>query len=537
MNISRYFYTLRYLKPTQIRYQLWYRIRSKNKLIKRAQNQSRSISKVNTLNFISWINKPISYSDSEFSFLNQSKKFKSDNIEWEFNEFGKLWTYNLNYMDYLLQADMSKEKGIELIELFITKLANNTTGKEPYPISLRGINWIKFLSKHKIQNQNIYNSLYFQFYILYNSLEYHLLGNHLLENGFSILFGAFFFNDNKLYSKAKQILVEELEEQILSDGGHFELSAMYHQIILDRLLDNINLLQNNQVFTDQDKLLEFLTEKANKMLVWLKNMTFENGDIPHFNDSTTGIAPNTTQLFDYAKRLNLPAPYYDNEGESQQPTTSNQQLSTSGYRKFQGNNYECILDIGHIGPGYIPGHAHADMLSFILYVDNKPIIIDMGISTYEKNEQRQLERSTQSHNTVVVDGKNQSDVWGGFRVGKRAKIKLLNESNTFVEAEHDGFKPVVHKRIFQFSGQFIKLEDILSKPKSFGQSHLHFHPDRHITVIGEEIVIDNRITIHMKNEVGIKLIDYKYPMGYNKYIKAKKLIIDFEGNIEQIIQF
>jgi hypothetical protein len=42
------------------------------------------------------------------------------------------------------------------------------------------------------------------------------------------------------------------------------------------------------------------------------------------------------------------------------------------------------MNCGNILPSYQPGHSHADMLHFILYVSGKPVIVDTGISTYEK---------------------------------------------------------------------------------------------------------------------------------------------------------
>lgn len=535
MKVSRYLHTIRYLKPIQIRYQFWYLIRSKIRFLKGSSKDNCKDVKSNLLKFSVWIDKSISLSNQQFTFLNISHKFINDKTDWDFNEYGKLWTYNLNYMDYLLQADMSKEKGIELIELFIEQLNSNSTGNEPYPISLRAINWIKFLSKHRVQKQSIDSSLFLQYQILSNSLEYHLLGNHLLENAFSLLFGAFYFNNNKFYSKTKQILNEELNEQILNDGGHFELSPMYHQIILDRLLDAISLLQNNKHFNDQDQLLELFIEKASKMLTWLKNMTFQNGDIPHFNDSTSDIAATTTQVFEFAKHLNLLVRRSNSEGGNPQPATRNPQLSTSGYRKFKGTNYECIVDIGPIGPNYIPGHGHADMLSFVLYVSNKPLIVDTGISTYEKNEQRQFERSTLSHNTVVVDRKNQSDVWGGFRVGKRAKINILKDEPSIIEAEHNGYKPIIHNRTFSFEDNLIEINDVLSSSKKSNRAIFHFHPDRKIKLIENKVIIDDRHTIEFKNITKVYLESYNYPLGYNKYHKSIKCVVNFQTALESQI--
>ena len=71
-----------------------------------------------------------------------------------------------------------------------------------------------------------------------------------------------------------------------------------------------------------------------------------------------------------------------------------------------------------LGADYQPGHSHSDTFNFELYVQKFPLIVDTGISTYEKNEIRQKERSTLSHNTVMIGDNDQTKVWGGFRVTK-----------------------------------------------------------------------------------------------------------------------
>lgn len=542
MNIIRLFHTIIHLKPIQIRYQIWYRIcRYWRKLI--GYKYTLSIEKEgNPIVLKPFINKYTSLNGDQFTFLNLSKSFPQNTIDWNYSEYGKLWTYNLNYFDFLHQEKIDPEIGLKLIDEYIKNLNQNSTGLEPYTIALRGINWIKFLSKPKKSNAPIFSnshhlkfssSLYAQYQILLDNLEYHLLGNHLLEDGFSLLFGAFYFKDLNLYNKAINLIKRELTEQILEDGGHFELSPMYHQIILDRLLDSINLIQNNQRFDDQDKFLDFLKEKDLAMQYWLNQMSFSNGDIPHFNDSTFDIAPTSKQLIDYATELqlnlNLPVRRSNSEG-------GNLNLTTSGYRKLKNNNYECIVDVGQIGPDYIPGHAHADMLSFVLYIDNKPIIIDTGVSTYEKNDQRHLERSTSSHNTVVVEDKNQSDVWGGFRVGKRAKIMLLKDEVLLIEAEHNGYRPVTHKRSFNFSKSGFAISDLLSDSKANAKTYFHFHPDRKLELQGSTILIDDKHTLEFKTITNIKLENYNCPQGYNKYSRAIKCIIAFKSSMQTEIK-
>ena len=196
-----------------------------------------------------------SYNSGVFNFLNIKHKF--EDIDWNYSVFGKLWTYNLNYFDYLNQENISKEDGLTLIYNYIKSESCLKDGLEPYPISLRLINWIKFISKHKIRDKKVDLILAKHLFLLNKNLEYHLLGNHLLENAFALIFGAYYFGDETVYRTSKKLLASELNEQILNDGAHFELSPMYHQLLLSRLLDCINLINNNS--WKKDNLLQIMT--------------------------------------------------------------------------------------------------------------------------------------------------------------------------------------------------------------------------------------------------------------------------------------
>jgi len=479
-----------------------------------------------------------------FTFLNillkTSSPFGGIQRGSEENEkkFGKLWFYNLNYMDYLLQPNMDKETGISLINHFIKSLPTNPTAIEPYPVALRGINYIKFLSKYEFAREyeerrrpkqshdlnSINSSLYAQYQILLDNLEYHLLANHLLEDGFSLLFGAYYFKDIKLYAKAKEIIKSELDEQILEDGAHFELSPMYHQIILDRLLDCINLVQNNRLFESQSKLLELMRLKASVMLNWLNNITFSNGEIPLLNDSAPDIAPKTKQLFDYASSLNFSL------------ETFNSKLSSSGYRKYDGENYECIVDIGQIGPLYQPGHAHADTFNFVLNINNLAFLVDTGISTYEANLVRLKERGTETHNTVTIGETNSSEVWSSFRIAKRAKVEIFNEDVNSVCAQHYGYRKIktTHQRVWQFNENNIAIIDkIIGKQKN-ATAHLHFAPGLILKKTKNGIHANNSL-INFAGADKIDLQENKIPNGYNRFLNNYKVQISFSGKLETYI--
>ena len=328
IKVKLFFNTIIYLRPVQIYYRLYYYLRDRfiGYNVKKINPK-----KFNSINWEDLINFCDSYFEKKnsFYFLNISQDF-SKKIDWNFNKNGKLWTYNLNYFDFLNQKNISKEIGLKLIYDFIENDNFIKDGKEPYPISLRSINWVKFLTKHKVKNELINQALFSQYSLLLKKLEYNLLGNHLLENGFSLLFGAYFFRDEKLYEKSKYILISELNEQILKDGAHFELSPMYHQIILFRLLDCIQLVTLNNSWK-KNELISLFEQKASLMISWLSNITYKNGNIPMVNDSTYNIAPKSKELFNYARRLGI--------------NRKDISLLDSGYRKINNKNYQLLIDV------------------------------------------------------------------------------------------------------------------------------------------------------------------------------------------------
>ena len=512
--------TVKYLQPKQVYYRLYYFFRNR---IFSSEARKKQLPEINSIKWKSKINSSTSYlpKTNTFTFLNISHDF-SYHIDWNFKGYGKLWTYNLNYFDFLNQKEISKETGKYLINNFIENYKVLKDGKEPYPISLRGINWVKFLSKNNVKDFRIDKILYQNYYTLLKNLEYHLLGNHLLENAFSLLFGAYYFQDEKLYNKSKYLLISELNEQVLKDGAHFELSPMYHQIILSRLLDAIHLIKLNNKCNKDDFLL-FLKAKASLMVSWLRNVTYINGEIPMVNDATYDIAPQSNELFSYAKELGI--------------TLQQIPLSDSGYRKIKNKNYELFIDVGNVGPDYQPGHAHSDTLNFELIKDGNPIFVDRGISTYEKNSKRQEERETHSHNTVKIGDKDQTQVWGGFRVAKRAKITNLIEKNNLVEASHDGYliKGYIHTRSFEWGEEYLTIKDYINKStinKAKAYFHLHFLVKEPL-VNGNIVKLESSgLSIEFERASNVYTESYELSLGFNKTTLAYRIVVVFDQILE-----
>ena len=512
--------TIIHLKPIQVYYRLYYFLR--NRLFR--YNVLKSA--INDFSPIVWRN-GLDYENSyfeknnSFTFLNNSHSFL-DKINWNFIQLGKLWTYNLNYFDYLNQENISRSTGISLIRNFVVNDRLLLDGKESYPISLRGINWVKFLSEHEVNDDLINDCLYNHYCVLTKNLEYHLLGNHLLENAFSLLFGAYYFQDEKLFFKSKGLLLVELKEQILKDGGHFELSPMYHQIVLSRLLDCINLIRLND-FQKIDELLAFLEDKAGLMISWLENVTYLNGNVPMVNDATYNIAPSSKKLFAYGRLLGI--------------VNQSIPLSDSGYRKVIVKDYELFMDVGHIGPSYQPGHAHSDSFNFELIKHGSAIIVDRGISTYEKNLIRQEERSTSSHNTVKIGSREQTQVWGGFRVAKRAKVFGLTEKTNCITASHDGYLDIglVHTRSFLWEEGQVTIEDEINRQTgNEAKAFFHLHSSVGKPIIDKNTVIleSSKSIIAFENAFRIYIDEYQLSEGFNKSKLAYKIVVVFDQTLK-----
>ncbi len=522
-----YYNTIRFLKFKQLFFQLWYRGKRLVWKTFRFRYSFDHTKEGFPLHIIDFIHKYISAEGiNSFHFLNKTSEFTI----WDDERHGKLWSFNLNYMDFLLQDNLSLQKKFYWINKFIIDLKSNKNGLEPYPIALRGVNWIKFFSKYYLlippeNTKNWNTSLYNQYRILSDNLEYHLLGNHLLEDAFSLLWAALYFKDNFFYEQATQLLYSELEEQILPDGAHYELTPMYHEILLDRLLDCINAAKYNMRFDQQKYIVKYMESKAIKMLGWLEAIIYTDGSMPLFNDSTYGIAPIARDLFLYAKRLGL--------------TWSKENLKESGYRKFESSGFEMVLDVGNIGPDYIPGHAHADTFNYELRIDGKPFIIDSGISTYEKNVRRQYERETQAHNTVRVAGQSSSNVWGGFRVAQRAKITYLKEERNSITARHNGFRQlgVEHQRRFNMKNREITIEDQLIPAKGAkGINYIHLHPDVTILSVNTDSVKTDRGTISFSGADKVWIESCEIAFEYNKLIPTKKICLAFTNQMQYTIR-
>jgi hypothetical protein len=465
----------------------------------------------------------------EFCFLNVAHP-SSQTIPWSSPGLSKLWLYNLNYFDFLNADFRAPQHRLHLrraLDLARDWCAQNATGTEvgwePFPLSLRIVNWLKFLLRNAEPAEAlgegktlevVLASLRVQALALEARLETHLLANHLLKNIKALMFAGALLHapeSARWWSKGEKLLQREVAEQILPDGGHIERSPMYHAEVLEDLLDLQALTAAcGRMGNGVERLSPYVTRMAN----FLRCALHPDGEIPLFNDSALGVAPSTPEVL---KRARLAAAALPNDGQEVFPPTlaplpawrgesgvgctSNPMpaveaplnnrpevtvLRESGYAVVRDPSCESclIFDCGPLGPDYQPGHGHCDVLSYELSLHGRRVVVDTGVSTYEPCAERYYERSTSAHNTLRVDGEEQAEIWASFRVGRRPKVGTLEGGVVrdfwFVRGAHHAYQSrgVVQSRMIVLTPRrcWVVIDLLSGKGQHLVESFIHFHP-------------------------------------------------------------
>ena len=423
-----------------------------------------------------------------FCFLNQPHQFATGELDWQPTGHSRLWVYNLHYFNCLRDPARSADENAALIRHWIA--ANPVgfgPGWEPYPLSLRLVNWCLWsLRQPGDVPQELLDSAAGQAFWLMSHLEKHILANHYFENLKALVFAGAVLphcDAGQWLHSGQTGLRSELREQFLDDGGHYERSPSYHCLLLDGLLDLLELERLRPGVLDHE-LVESIGLCARRALELLATIGLPGDRYPLFNDSAFDSAPRPSQLYARAKGLGLGWRTVS-LGES---IVCLPAFGVFGWRDPQAGDLR--IKCGAVGPDYQPGHTHCDMLSFEWYLDGDPVIVDTGVYEYEPGPMRHYVRSTAAHNTVSVGEAEQSEIWGEFRVARRAKVMAADmattEAGARFEGEIRGFPGIrggiVHRRVIERTSDArvctVTVEDrVQGRGRHMLASRLLFHPD------------------------------------------------------------
>ena len=469
---TRYFHTLRHLRPIQVAGRVWHRLYRPQPDLRVAPRRRSPVREY----VEPCLPQPSLSGPDSFRLLNVERRCGSPG-DWQPPGADLLWIYNLHYFDDLNACDarLRAPLHVRLLERWVAENPPaQGVGWDPYPASRRIVNWVKWTVRGGELPARCHESLAVQARFLLGRLEYHLLGNHLLANAKALMYAGAYFEGpeaERWFARGLAIATRQMREQVLADGGHFELSTMYHAAVLEDLLDLINLCAafGRPVAADWEPL-------AQHMHRWLLTMSHPDGGIAFFNDAAFGIAPDAQALAEYCLRLGL--------SPGQSATDSLVVLAASGYVRAAAGDACMLCDCAAVGPDHLPGHAHADTLSFELSLGDQRVFVNSGTSLYGGGEERNRQRGSAAHNTVIVDEMNSSEVWGAFRVARRARARIHSiAARPFpvIEASHDGYLRLhgrnIHSRRWMLDRDSLRIEDRVTGRFERAQARFHLHPN------------------------------------------------------------
>lgn len=396
-----------------------------------------------------------------------------------------LWSYNLHYFEYgvalgVKYKQSGDQKYAECFKTLYRRYIQERGNYAPYVVSLHLVDICIALSYFNGAFDDefvasVRNELYKQYVFLKHNSEVRLLGNHYFENLKAIVICSLLFGENNVFRKNICLFLRQLNEQILPDGVHFELSPMYHKLILEDTMRVASVLRQSDR-AEYAELLPYIQKMTDAMCSLERGM----GRTPLFNDSGNNVSKSAASLTAAAKALFGIVP---NERDA---------LPNSGYYKLYDGNMALLFDCGKIGPDYMPGHGHCDCMSFELSLDGEPLFVNSGTYQYQ-GKYRNYFRSTRAHNTVVIGGHEQSECWGEHRVARRVRVIEAEKKGQMITGTCVNYFGERHTRMLSLSDGALIVLDSTEESKETIHSFLHIAP-------GFEVFCDNERILVTKNQ-------------------------------------
>ena len=287
-------------------------------------------------------------------------------------------------------------------------------------------------------------------------------------------------------AQAKAILERETLLQNAPDGVNREQAVSYQQFELDLLL--LPLLAGRAY---GEKFSAAFESRIEAMIGYLASIMDAGGNVPMFGDSDDGFVVRLAQDEGYCRYRSLLATgailfqrgHFKAKARALDDKTrwlfgegadgAFERLDGAGMRlpvsrAFTHGGYyilgcdfesvdeiRLVADAGPLGYQTIAAHGHADALAFTLSVGGQEFLVDPGTYAYHtQGSWRHYFRGTAAHNTLRVDGLDQSQSGGNFMWLRKAhagcSLWSLSDERDVFEGWHDGYAqlpdPVVHRR-------------------------------------------------------------------------------------------
>ena len=327
--------------------------------------------------------------------------------------------------------------------------------------------------------------------------------NHRIGEACGVLVATSYFRGlpgaDALRQEAFDILSQEIEAQTYDSGATREQAFGYHLFVLHLfLVAGVSARRSGQDFSAS------YWNRLQRMFAFARALA-EGGPPPFFGDCDNGYVLDLGDgVEDTASLTKLEAALFGGSKAASESAwwllgpaacdDSNRSGAAGLSRELESRAFEdagyyvlqwgrsdaadrvsVVFDCGELGFGSLAAHGHADALSVMVRAGGVDVLVDPGTYDYFSHPQwRQYFRSTRAHNTVAIDGKDQSAQLGSFLWGRRAAARCLawypREGGGKVVGEHDGYTqledPVTCRRSLQLDRDTRSLtitDEILSK--------------------------------------------------------------------------
>lgn len=318
-------------------------------------------------------------------------------------------------------------------------------------------------------------------------------------------------NSAQWQEQAFKVLWPAFDEQIYSDGMHFESSFGYHLLVAEfmTLLFAEMRRKNKAIPSKAHVLLE-------KMVTVLRLARLPDDTLPNINDNDDSTAlplaqslPQRLQcLFAAAATLyerpdfkvaakgifNLGAFLMLGERGAEDlrivPEYAEDFPLLTQFKESHlyilRHKDDYILLKNNPDPYPKSGHNHADQLHMILIMNKKPVLIDAGTFRYHDDRgYRNALRSTAAHNTITVDLKGQATPEGNFDWDKTTRTgfgdTFENDDMVLIDAQHDSYHNlgVSHRRLILWMKKdesCIVIDQLQGQRSHYFEQFWHFTP-------------------------------------------------------------
>ncbi len=401
-------------------------------------------------------------------------------MEWVPKRVGRgthLEKLTLYYMEFL--THLAPEHALNLIKDWIHCVPPYLPGYwkdtwNSYGLSIRVVTWMDIVSRspeaadpatRAIIDQSIAAQLRF----LVCNLETDIGGNHLMKNIRALLRGGRFFQGHEAdqwLQLGLRELTEQIREQVLPDGLHFELSPAYHLQVLEDLMDMRRAVaaaaaEQGPCSAAAQDALRTLDDALRRMALAARRLMHPDGLPSLFADGGLHMASTPRALLETLAEWHVIKP------AEMDRVLGVWKLPDGGYVGHATEQSLLVVDCGPVGARHLPAHGHGDALAIEWSVGGKRFIVDAGVFEYHQGARRAFSRSTAAHNTVTVGDADQSEFWSSFRVARRANVRVDSwepQADGFrLAATHDGYRRMRgcprHSRLIDASASKLVVRD------------------------------------------------------------------------------